>query len=260
MSGSLNLYTAARSPSGCHQRRLSAAGFARSAAPASASTAIECAGVQLLGCRFEPTSAARRRATDRSCGGSGRMSTVAPAISALGPSTTVTDTPARPSADRSASQSASQRSPEGLPNPRVDSRVLSKSENVPVNAVSQCRWPHAIRHACIRTSNNNSTPALRRRRSTLQRITASLTQTRAPAMQFPQPGSCTSQLPETGHPGKIPAGRPLPLRTPFERTVRLIQKSHPAILAVTGSDHSPGGTGIRNSSGAGRCLTRLHTY
>ena len=62
--------------------------------------------------------------------------------------------------------------------------------------------------------------------------------------------------PETSPPGRLrPEGR---YRTedPSEHTLGLIQKSHPAILAVTGSDHSPGGflfpervaffTGIRN--------------
>ena len=62
------------------------------------------------------------------------------------------------------------------------------------------------------------------------------TETPPPAMQVPPPAL------ETGHPGKIPAATPRPLRTPFERfepTVRLIQKSHPAILAVTGRTTPP---------------------
>ena len=98
--------------------------------------------------------------------------------------------------------------------------------------------PARFAHACSRTSNNNPTPALRRRRGTLRHITASLTQIRAPSMQFPQPRWCTRH-PRTGHPGTLWPERRYPLRTPFARTVRLIQKSHPAILAVTGSDHSP---------------------
>ena len=49
-----------------------------------------------------------------------------------------------------------------------------KSEKCPATPFPQRRRPHAIRYAGIRTSNNNSTPALRRRRGTLQRVTASL--------------------------------------------------------------------------------------
>ena len=47
---------------------------------------------------------------------------------------------------------------------------------VPVNAVSQRRWLRPVRHAGTRTLNINPIPALRRRRGTLKRITASLTQ------------------------------------------------------------------------------------
>ena len=74
---------------------------------------------------------------------------------------------------------------------------------------------------------------------------ASLTQSRAPSMRFLSPQWCT----------KLPLGRPnrstlartsLPLRTPFAHAIRLIQKRHPAILAVTGSDHSPVAFCFRN--------------
>ena len=68
-----------------------------------------------------------------------QMSTVAPAISVFEPPSRPSDADAWPSASRSASPSASQRPPEGLPNPRVYSRVPPKIGRVPVNAVSLCR-------------------------------------------------------------------------------------------------------------------------
>ena len=61
-----------------------------------------------------------------------------------------------------------------------------KSEHYPSTPFPQRHWRRAIRHACTRTSSNNSTPALRPRSGTLQHITASLTQIIAPSMQFPQ--------------------------------------------------------------------------
>ena len=91
-------------------------------------------------------------------------------------------TAAWPSADHSASESVSQRPPEGLPTPRCTPGYPPEIRKVPVSAGSWCRWPHAIRHACTRTLNINPTPAPRRRRGHhSQRITASLTQIRAPS-------------------------------------------------------------------------------
>ena len=121
----------------------------------------------------------------------------------------------------------------------------------------------AVRHR-TRTSNNNSTPALRPRRGPLQLITASLTQIREPSMQFPPPGwSTRHRIQATQGDGRYQ------LRPPFELTVRLIQKSHPAILAVTGSDHSPGGflfpervaffTGIRDFSKSAVIVPKVRT-
>ena len=100
-------------------------------------------------------------------------------------------TAARPSADHSASESVSQRPPEGLPTPRCTPGYPPEIRKVPVNAGSQRRRlgagpPHrrppgpAI--GGTRTLNINPTPAPRRRRGHhSQRITASLTQIRAPS-------------------------------------------------------------------------------
>ena len=100
---------------------LCAAGFARSAAPAFASTAIERADARSSGCCSEPTTAPGHRATSRLRASS--RSTAAAAISALGPLQRPSGTAVWPSAGRSASESAPQRLPERFPNPRVYSRV-----------------------------------------------------------------------------------------------------------------------------------------
>ena len=62
---------------------LSVADCARSAAPASAWTAIEATRVQSSGCCSEPTAAAGRRTTGRARGSGGGMRTVAPATSGI---------------------------------------------------------------------------------------------------------------------------------------------------------------------------------
>ena len=64
---------------------LSVADRTRSAAPASAWTALEATCVQSSGCCSEPTAAAGRRTTGRGRGSGGGMRTIAPTISAFGP-------------------------------------------------------------------------------------------------------------------------------------------------------------------------------
>ena len=77
-----------------------------------------------------------------------QMSTVAPAISVFEPPSRPSDPAAWPSASRSASPSASQRPPEGLPNPRVYSRL--PPEKVPKGGVSLRRRPRPVRLNCNR--------------------------------------------------------------------------------------------------------------
>ena len=72
-------------------------------------------------------------------------------------------TAAWPSAGRLASESASQRLPEGLPNPRVYSRVPPKIRKVPVNAVFSARWPRPVRHPGVRLEPQSKAPACGRR-------------------------------------------------------------------------------------------------
>ena len=84
-------------------------------------------------------------------------------------------TTARPSADHSASRPHS--GPlRAFQTRRCTSGHPREIRKVPVNAVSQRRWLRPVRHAGTRTLNINPIPALRRRRGTLKRITASLTQ------------------------------------------------------------------------------------
>ena len=123
-----------------------------------------------------------------------------------------------------------------------------KSEIVLVNAVpSAIPSTRAIRHACSRTSNNNPTPALRRRRGTLRtlrHIMASLTQIRAPSSSLPSQGGVPG-IP-TDHPGTLRPERRLPAPNSL-CPHRQIDSKATAILAVTRSDPSPGGfTGIRS--------------
>ncbi len=150
-----------------------------------------------------------------------------------------------PSARRSASESASQRPPEALPNPRRYSRVPPNIRKMPVNAVSQRRWPARFATPAPRT--NHST-----RRSASQMLLSSASRCRLHRSNHRR-CSLLSQggVPGTGNrpPWRTPAKWPLPLLTPSERserTVRLIQKSHPAILAGAGSDHSPVAFYFRN--------------
>ena len=154
-------------------------------------------------------------------------------------------TAAWPSAGRSASPSAPQRPPERLPNPRVYSRVPPEIRK----GARQRRFLSVADATRFATPESLPRTTIRHRRS----VGASwhppalhglaYTETPPPAMQVPPPAL------ETGHPGKIPAATPRPLRTPFERfepTVRLIQKSHPAILAVTGRTTPPVAFYFRN--------------
>ena len=152
-----------------------------------------------------------------------------------------------------------------LPNP---ARILQVPQNiriVPVNAVGSVRSGHSgVRMdrnrgnprpssgCCFHPTAAPATRSTGRHRGSKRRhahrrdgTPASLTQSRAPSMRFLSPPWCT-KLP-LGRPNRSTlAGTSLPLRTPFAHAVRLIQKSHPAILAVTGSDHSPVAFYFRN--------------
>ena len=132
-------------------------------------TAIERARERSLGCCSEPTTAPGHRATGRVRGSSSsRRSAVAPAISAFGPLQRPPSTATWPSVGRSASQSASQRPLSAFQTRGCTPGYPPKSEKMSVNAISQRRCRRPVHRACIPTSNNNSTPALRRRRGTLQ--------------------------------------------------------------------------------------------
>ena len=179
------------------------------------------------------------------------MSIVAPAISAFGPlHRRQAPPPGRQRTTRRQSRSLSGPLRAFRP-PGVTPGYPPEIRKVPVSAGSWCRWPHAIRHACTRTLH----PHLEHQ-----------SDAGAPAATWPplpahhgvaytDPSTVDSSFlsqgrvpgtPETSPPGRLrPEGR---YRTedPSEHTLGLIQKSHPAILAVTGSDHSPGGFLFRN--------------
>lgn len=169
-----------------------------------------------------------------------------------------------------ASELASQPPSAGLPIPRGYSRVPPKIRIVPVNAVGSarsatpaCAWT-AIEATRGQSSGCCSQPtaAAGRRTTGRDRGSSGGMRTGAPAHRR----SVATWHPPPYHggahtvPGSVDAvpsatvvyqassgqatrntlaGTSLPLRTPFTHAVRLIQKNHPAILAVTGSDHSP---------------------
>ncbi len=191
---------------------LSVADRARSAAPASAWTALEATCVQSSGCCSEPTAAAGRRTTGRGRGSGGGMRTIAPTISAFGP---LHGRQAPPPGR----QRAARRQSRPLSGPQRPFQTCGGTSSTPENQNSarqrrsqrytRTAGPARFATPAPGTSNNNPTPALRRRRGTLRHITASLTQIRAPSMQFPQPSWCT-QAPPNRPPRDTLAGTPLP--------------------------------------------------
>ena len=156
---------------------LNSAGPARSAAPASASTAIERAGARSLGCCSEPTTAPGHRATGRVRGSSGSRSTAAPAISAFGP---LHDRQAPPPGRQRAARR--HRRPLSGPLSAFQTRGCTpgyppKSERVPVNAVfSASLTPRDSPRLNPYLEQQFDTGAPSARRGTRQRFTASLTQ------------------------------------------------------------------------------------
>ena len=134
--------------------------------PHSASSILQPTSTR--GAQRNTTTAACRRATGQSCGS---RSTVAPAISAFGPLHGRQTPPL--GRQRTARRQSRPLSGPGHP---------SKIRKVPVNAVLSAPLAPPGPHACTVPRTTNSTPALGRRRATLERITASLTQIRAPSM------------------------------------------------------------------------------
>ena len=132
--------------------------------------------VRSSSCCSAPTTAASRRAAGQVRASSGSMSTAAPPISAFGPlHGRQAPPPGRQPTIRR--QSRPHSGPlRAFQTRRCTSGYPREIRKVPVNAVSQRRWLRPVRHAGTRTLNINPIPALRRRRGTLKRITASLTQ------------------------------------------------------------------------------------
>ena len=121
----------------------------------------------VVGSLFRADCRCRARTTGR--GSNGSMRTIAPTISAIRAPSRSSSAAAWPPAGRVAPESAAQRPSEALPNLRRHPEA-PRNRLVPVNAVPSAipatAGSRAIRHACSRTSNNNPTPALRRRRGT----------------------------------------------------------------------------------------------
>ena len=181
-------------------------------------TAIERARERSLGCCSEPTTAPGHRATGRVRGSSSsRRSAVAPAISAFGP------LQRPPSTAISGRQWAARRHSRPLSGPLAPSKPAGVLQGTPRNPKRCPSTPFLSAAVAARSTAPASLPrtTIRHRRSVgvvaPSSFTTSLTQTPPPAMQVPQPAL------ETGHPGKIPARRPRPLRTPFERFERTVR-------------------------------------
>ena len=218
-------------PYGARQRRFSAPpvprGPPRRRLPG---PAIEGTRVRSSGCCSKPTTAACRRVTGRVRGSSGRMSTVAPVISAFGPFHGRQAPPlGRQRTTRRQSRPLS--GPlRAFPTRGCTSGYPPGIYKVPVNAGSWCRWPHAIRHACTRTPNISPTPPLRRRCGPAQRIMASLTPIRAPSIAIPSARMVYQAPSETGPPGRFRPEALYGTEAPSEHTehtLRLIQKATP---------------------------------
>ena len=155
-----------------------------------------------------------------------------------------------------ASELASQPPSTGLPIPRGYSRVRPEHPN----SARQRRWLRAVRHSGVRMDRNRGTlrtvvgvlfpadcrcrPPHHRSRSRPQRRRSHRSGLRRGSLSHRDvPSSSGQATPNTL------AATSLPLRTPFVPfvpAVRLIQKSHLAILVGTGSDHSPVAFYFRN--------------
>ena len=224
---------------------LSAAGSARSARTGSAWTHKSKAPRAVAGCCSAPTTAACRRATGRGRGSTPASTPSRPrsrhshpstagrhrrfAVSApLGVRVSLSAAPLRPFPTRGGTP--------GYP------RTSEKCPSTPfLSAAGLARF------ATPAPRTNHST-----RRSASQMLLSSASRCRLHRSNHRR-CSLLSQggVPGTGNrpPWRTPAKWPLPLLTPSERSersVRLIQKSHPAILAGAGSDHSPVAFYFRN--------------
>ena len=141
-----------------------------SAAPPSARTAIETTRLQSSDC-------CPRRLPLPAAGPPVEVAAAAAACAPAAPATSGIRTPPRRQAPPPGRQQTPRRQSRPLSDPQRAFRARGGTPGYPRNPYSPRRrifpaphrWPRATHHACSRISNNNSTPALRRRRGTLRR-------------------------------------------------------------------------------------------